>query len=384
MSTVAVSPTRSMARPLRILIVDDSEIDVDWISRLLRQQYGNRIEITDCDTGAAAMQQLERRTFDVALIDYRLPDLTGLRLLEAVTDLANDMAVIVLTGQGNESIAAQAIKSGAADYLVKRDITGESLAGVLSQAQQSVERGRSDRRLVRHLTHAKSEVDHYMRSLSHDMSANLMVLEHSFERLKHHFPHRDQFEGVSHVEACLKESKRYLDDLSLLATTGSVSVEPERVELEALVDDVLLELHPLIEMRQIVASVQGPLPVIWCNAARVRQVISNLLRNCIRHGCDPAMPRIVISSPATTDRHPPLGYCWLRIYDNGAGIPPEFQQEVFLPGRRMPGATAPGTGMGLAIVKQIVDQCGGSVGIESDGRRGTAFWIALPSSPAKN
>ena len=157
-------------------------------------------------------------------------------------------------------------------------------------------------------------------------------------------------------------------------------MDPERVELNELVAEVLLELQPLVEMRQILVAVEPPLPAIWCNPTRVRQVVSNLLRNCIRHGCDPGRPRIEISSPVRPDRPAPEGRVWLRIFDNGPGISPEFQQDVFLPGRRLPGASGPGTGMGLAIVKQIVDYCGGSVAIESDGCSGTAFWVALPSA----
>src|SRR5205085_1548258 len=241
MITATFTPVRTSVRPLRVLIVDDSETDVDWISRLLRLEFGDRVEISEADTGASAIERMEQSTFDLALVDYRLPDLTGIRLLEAINDLANDTAVILLTGQGSEAIAAQAIKSGAADYLVKRDITAESLAAVIGQARHSLERSRQDRRMVKHLTHERSEVDHFMRSLSHDMSANLMVLEHSFDRLKHHFAHPDGgFDGVIHVEACLKESKRYLDDLHTLAKTGSVSMEPQRVELDQLVSDVLL------------------------------------------------------------------------------------------------------------------------------------------------
>jgi signal transduction histidine kinase len=324
---------------------------------------------------------MEQSTFDLALVDYRLPDLTGIRLLEAINDLANDTAVILLTGQGSEAIAAQAIKSGAADYLVKRDITAESLAAVIGQARHSLERSRQDRRMVKHLTHERSEVDHFMRSLSHDMSANLMVLEHSFDRLKHHFAHPDGgFDGVIHVEACLKESKRYLDDLHTLAKTGSVSMEPQRVELDQLVADVLLELAPLIDAQRVLVDVDAGLPVVSCNSTRVRQVVSNLLRNALKHGCDPNSPRIEISSPRASDRSLPPGRAWLRIYDNGRGIPPESQQEIFLPGRRLASAGVAGTGMGLAIVKRIVDDCGGSIAVESNGRRGTAFWVALPTA----
>jgi signal transduction histidine kinase len=381
MSTMSPVTSKTAVRPLRVLIVDDSETDVDWISRLLRLEFGERVEISECDTGAAAIELMEQSTFDLALVDYRLPDLTGIRLLEAINDLANDTAVVLLTGQGNETIAAQAIKSGAADYLVKRDITAESLAAVIGQARHSLERGRQDRRMVKHLTHARSEVDHFMRSLSHDMSANLMVLEHSFERLKHHFPHQNSgIDGVTHVEACLKESKRYLDDLSTLAKTGSVSMDPERIELDQLVADVLLELAPLLDARQILVNVDASLPVVWCNSTRLRQVVSNLLRNAIRHGCDPGCPRIEIASPAAADRRCPAGHAWLRIYDNGQGIPLESQQEIFLPGRRLPSANGAGTGMGLAIVKRIVDYCGGTVAVESDGRHGTAFWVSLPKA----
>jgi signal transduction histidine kinase len=379
MSTATPTLSRTSVRPLRVLIVDDSETDVDWISRLLRLEFGDRVEITDCDTGAAAIERMEMSTFDIALVDYRLPDLTGIRLLEAVNDLANDTAVVLLTGQGNESIAAQAIKSGAVDYLVKRDLSAESLAAVIGQARHSLERGKQDRRMVRHLTRARSDVDHYMRSLSHDMTANLMVLEHSFEKLKHHFPHYDSgFDGMNHVEACLKESKRYLDDLSKLAKTGSVSQDPERVELDQLVADVLLELAPLLDARQIVVDVDAGLPGVWMNSTRCRQVISNLLRNAIHHGCSESMPRIEVSASPRTGQPTPAGFVWLRVHDNGPGIPLEAQRDIFLPGHRLPTA-GPGTGMGLAIVKRIVDECGGRISLESDGR-GTTFWLALPTA----
>jgi signal transduction histidine kinase len=373
--------SRTAVRPLRVLMVDDSETDVDWISRLGRLELGDRVEITDCDTGAAAIERMEMSTFDIALVDYRLPDLTGIRLLEAVNDLANDTAVVLLTGQGNETIAAQAIKSGAVDYLVKRDITAESLAAVIGQARHSLERGKQDRRMVRHLTKSRSDVDHYMRSLSHDMTANLMVLEHSFERIKHHFPHYDSgFEGMTHVEACLKESKRYLDDLNKLAKTGSVSKEPERIELDQLVADVLLELAPLLDARQVVVDVDSDLPAVWLNPTRCRQVISNLLRNAIHHGCSQSAPRIEVSATPRPGQPAAAGFAWLRIYDNGAGIPLEAQRDIFLPGHRLPRTAAAGTGMGLAIVKRIVEECGGRIAVESDGRRGTTFWLALPTA----
>jgi len=368
------------ARPLRVLIVDDSETDAESLSRMLRRQTDELVMTVETDTAAAALELLAHETIDVALVDYRLPDMNGLDLLRSIAAEHPETATVLLTGQGSEAVAVQAIKGGARDYLVKRDITPAGLQQVVTQAAESARIDRQHRHHLAHLQRATADLDHFVRSLSHDMSANFMVLESSFRQLKrscNEQPAPEVTEGVTHVEACLRESKRFVDDLVTLAKTGSVGMEPARVEVSQVVAEVLYELEAVITERGIVVDVEAELPVVWCNDSRVRQVIGNLVRNAIKHGCDPAFPRIVISRPVLPMPTNP-GVVWLRIYDNGSGIPAAARQEIFLPGRRLPTARAEGTGMGLAIVKRIVEHYDGSIAVDEQCTHGTAFVLSLP------
>ncbi len=237
------------------------------------------------------------------------------------------------------------------------------------------------------LQRAREELDYLIRALSHDMHANFMLLESSFSRLKRSLDDSSRAEtdpAVAHVEACLQESKRFLSDLVDLAKTGSVEMEPSQVDLAEVVDEILFEQRDALLARRVEIQVRRPLSTVWCNRRRLKQVLTNLLCNAVKHGCDPRRPRITISSDAD---EAPLGAArdgWvsIRVRDNGPGIDPRLQEEIFLPGRRLPQASADGSGMGLAIVRKIVEHYGGQVRIESAAEAGTTFVLSLPTSEA--
>lgn len=228
-----------------------------------------------------------------------------------------------------------------------------------------------------------AELDHFVRALSHDMSANFMVLEDSLRRLKRNQvrqPLADLAESFAHVEACLRESKRFLDDLVLLGKTGSVDMEAARVELDPLVREVIFEQRALLDERQIDVVVAEQLPAVWCNEVRVRQIFTNLIRNAARHGCDPHAPRIEVSEATSLDL-PDNRFTWFRVYDNGRGIPAAEREEIFLPGKRLAGAHESGTGMGLAIVQKAIAHFGGTIFVDPHGEVGTTMLFSLPNRP---
>jgi signal transduction histidine kinase len=208
-----------------------------------------------------------------------------------------------------------------------------------------------------------------------------MILESSFRDLKksaHHSP--SLLDGVTHIEACLRQSQHFLDDWMTLANTGSVDMEPTRVELTSAVQEVLFEIEPLLLERDVRVIVGADLPAVWCNPARTKQVLSNLLRNAVKHGCDPRRAEIHIGRPAGTVRPAPAGHVWLEVYDNGPGIPAASSDEIFLPGRRLACANPSGTGMGLAIVRKIVEHYGGVACVDADCRSGARLLVSFPQA----
>jgi DNA-binding response OmpR family regulator len=121
-----------------VLIVDDSAADRTTYQRYL-QQKNSPYMILEAELGVEGLELCQRCQPDVILIDYRLPDLNGIDFLTELQTQKHTPPAIILTGQGNESIAVESMKAGAQDYLVKGELTPEKLriavTGVLEKAQ---------------------------------------------------------------------------------------------------------------------------------------------------------------------------------------------------------------------------------------------------------
>jgi signal transduction histidine kinase len=247
---------------------------------------------------------------------------------------------------------------------------------------------REKQELSQQLRRTHDELNHFVRALSHDMRVNFFLLENSFSQLKQRLATRqpdDVVQSIAHVEACLRQSQRFLEDLVELGRSGSVQLEPRAVELAKVVDEALFEQRELLDERGVEVIVAPGLPTLWCNEGRLKQIVVNLLRNAVKHGCNRQSPRVTIGpeSSAGTAGGPAAHRLAFRVHDNGPGIDPRHHQEIFLPGRRLANADAEGTGMGLAIVKKIVDYYGGSVHVDPACAEGTALVVALPAKPVE-
>jgi signal transduction histidine kinase len=268
-------------------------------------------------------------------------------------------------------------------------------AGSVFHVDPGLVRAEPDREaVVRLLKKQNAELEYLVRALSHDLAASFLLLESSFCRLKRRLGQSeldDLGPLAAHVEACLRESKRLLDDLVGLARTGTVEMEPARVDLHAVLNEVLFEQGELVQARQAEIEVLCPLAEVWCNRHRFKQVLTNLIRNALRHGCDRQHPRIIVSAETGSDVSSPGGpavpaerFVVLRVHDNGPGIDPRHHEEIFLPGRRLAQAAPEGSGMGLAIVRKIAEYYGGTAQIDAQVRHGTAFLVRLPQPPPQH
>lgn len=235
-------------------------------------------------------------------------------------------------------------------------------------------------------TNDPTEILHALRGISHDMGAAHMMLEHSFRRLKTLLETRpseaspaDEMElHLSQVEACMQAARGYLDDVTRLSTSGAVEMEPEPVEVAAMLDRILLEQAALLDERGVEVRVCGQLPAVWCHPERLKQMLTNLLRNAVLHGCAPERPRVVVRACDPPEGDDSLAA--VRIHDNGPGIDRRRRREIFLPGRRLKGGKAEGSGWGLPTARRIAERFGGSLVLDTDCRHGTAFILTLPDA----
>lgn len=392
-------------RLVSLLLVDSDETVVDRLLRMIEDRFGPAARTQVARTAGEALEVLARQPIDVVLTEYQLPDADGLGLIASIAARHPGVATILLTAHGSESIAAGSLKFGARDYLAKREIDAAALHRSIAQAFQKASADREQARRIAQLERSQSEMDQVVRSLSHDMSAMFMLLDHSIQRLKDATDPADKSgaratrcggganiqataaseqsvelrplaQQFTHVEACLRESKRFLDDLTTIARTGHVQMEPSCVELDQSVAEVLFEQRELLAERNVQVNVAPGLPAVWCNPFRVKQVITNLVRNAARHGCGASEPRISIG-PWPSPDPAETGFAWLSIHDNGPGIPCNSREVIFEPGRRLAGAHADGSGMGLSIVRKIVQHYGGEVFV-APTEEGATFVFSLP------
>lgn len=114
-----------MSAAVRILLVDDNLDHVALATRALRQEASWRVETARL--GEEAIERAGEEKFDLVLLDYRLPDMTGLEVLKALRGMAKEPAIILMTSQGSEEVAIEALKLGASAYVVKNTEFGRRL-----------------------------------------------------------------------------------------------------------------------------------------------------------------------------------------------------------------------------------------------------------------
>lgn len=124
-----IPSTTPQAKVLTIVLIDDSEVDRATYRRLLREHRDRTYEIVEFDNGEDTLEWCEYKTPDIFLLDYFLPDMDGLELLQELQQQTgrNTLPVIMLTGHGNIQIAVELLKNGAQDYLEKSQITSQNL-----------------------------------------------------------------------------------------------------------------------------------------------------------------------------------------------------------------------------------------------------------------
>lgn len=134
----AAAPSRPHDAPLRILVVDDDELDRLAVRRSLNRS-STLVQVDEASSSAETLKRLGTGRYDCTLLDYFIPGVDGLSLLSAMRQVAPEMPVIVLTGRGDEEVAVELMKAGVADYLPKASLTPERLTSSIRHALELTE-----------------------------------------------------------------------------------------------------------------------------------------------------------------------------------------------------------------------------------------------------
>jgi signal transduction histidine kinase len=166
-----------------------------------------------------------------------------------------------------------------------------------------------------------------------------------------------------------------IQDLLALSRIGRAAARYESVPVQELVEDVIALYAETIATRGILVEL-GPLPVLVADRVHLQQVFQNLLSNAIKFLGDQSAPRIVVSCEEGDE------FARFEVRDNGIGIDQAYHDKIFVIFQRLQEVEVEGTGVGLAIVKKLVEQAGGRLTLRSSKNQGAAFTFTWPRRPA--
>lgn len=199
-------------RPIRVLIADDEE--PYRMVMLQRFAHASGFIVEAVDNGAEALARIATGDFDVVMLDYMMPAMNGLQVLEALVEQKSDVPVIMLTGAGSENIAAEAMKLGAYDYAAKQHLDLAHLPvlvrGVHERHQfrrEKEQRLNEERTLVRSRAHFE-QLQRAVSSIEHIANTTLAVMSLALEECEQELAPLMRSEGLPHLERAVRMMKQ--------------------------------------------------------------------------------------------------------------------------------------------------------------------------------
>jgi light-regulated signal transduction histidine kinase (bacteriophytochrome) len=365
-----------------ILIVDDEATHLKALCDTLSVES---YTTTGTPSARAALDLLRARHFDVLLTDLMMPEMNGIALLNAAREISPDVACIVMTGHGTIDSAVEAMKGGAIDYVLKPI--------KLNALMQVIARGLQVRRLhaiidqrTRELEQANKDLEAFSYSISHDLRAPLRVVDAFCQMFLEDYGDTIPAEGRRMLDQARAGSQRMsqlIDDLLAFSRFGSRPLQTGVVDMRSLATRVAAAVRTQVQAAgpagaQDVTIEIGDLPECIGDSSLLEQVLINLLSNACKFSRGRPQPRVEVSAA------PEASHNIYVVRDNGVGFDATYAHKLFGVFQRLHStAEFEGTGIGLSIVKRIVQRHGGRVWAESAPDEGAVFYFSLPAADAQ-
>jgi signal transduction histidine kinase len=385
-----------------ILIVDDDPALLEALSEMLELRM-DEVVVDKAESAGVALEWIAAKDYETIVSDIKMPGIDGLALLAKIREIRPHTPTLLITGHGQHDLAVQALRGGAYDF-IQKPIDRKYFVASLSRAlhtsrlhrQVEIQRDALERHALdlkktvdertRELREANQAKDEFLALLAHELRNPLAPIVNAVGLIATRGgddPVLGQAAQV--VERQAHQMARLLDDLLDVSriSRGKLRLRKETLNLAVIIEHAVQTSRPLIESRhhQLTVSLPPETVTLEGDSTRLEQILANLLNNAAKY-TDPG-GRIGIV--AALEDHQAV----IRIRDTGKGIAPSMIKRIFEPfvqgDLSLHRPEQGGLGIGLMLVRRLVEMHGGAVSAFSDGPgQGSEFVVRLPALGAEN
>ncbi|MAT38445.1 MAG: hypothetical protein CL946_02445, partial [Ectothiorhodospiraceae bacterium] len=253
-------------------------------------------------------------------------------------------------------------QSGA--ILITRDVTKRR------EAEDQLHKTNED------LLHKNEELDRFSQTVAHDLKNPLSVISGLADLVQNDVESIETSELldiITHVKQATSKMHALIESLLELSRVEDADIKIEQLDMKQILDSVIDQIQPTLEKEGASLTRPETLPMCYGYAPWIENVWINYISNAVKYGGSP--PEIVIESESENEN------VVFHVKDNGRGIPPDKIDQLFRPFTRLESKKAEGHGLGLSIVRRIIDRLGGETFVSSEVSKGSTFSFTLPANP---
>lgn len=363
----------SQAKKLSILVVDDTPENLRLLIRMLTE-HGYRVR--SAPNGEHALATVHKELPDLILLDILMPDIDGYEVCRRLKadEQTRDIPVIFISALDEVFDKITAFSIGGVDYITKPFQLEEVLARV--QTHLSLEELRQTLQGQNQQLQAQNqELDAFAHTVAHDLKSPLANVLASLSLMQTYAPNLDE-DMRELLRISVRASRKMtniINELLLLASVRREAVQPAPVNMAEVVNQALDRLSQMIDEHRAELIVPARWPLAQGYAPWIEEVWANYVSNGLKYGGQP--PHLELGATPQAD-----GMLRFWVQDNGPGLSPKARASLFTEFTRLDQVRAEGHGLGLSIVRRIIDKLGGQCGVESASGQGSVFYFTLPAS----
>jgi two-component system, sensor histidine kinase and response regulator len=371
---------------LNILVVDDEYGMRRGAERALRDITMNlpdingevRFSIRTAASGKELEERMNEGPTDILVLDHKLPDTTGLDILDRLNKSSIDILVIMITAYASLDTAVTATRRGAYDFLAK-PFTPEELRGAVRKAARHLILQRQARRLAEEKRQVRFQ---FVSVLAHEMKAPIAAIE-GYLQMIHERSVGDKLQDYDHmVDRCLlriEGMRKLIADLLDLTSieSGQRQRKPTAIDLAEIARQSIENVKAEAQRRDISIQLDMPAGLIMeADRTELEMIFNNLISNSVKYNRDHGQVVITLGLSGDEVR--------IQVQDTGMGMPEEEPQPLFSVFSRIKNKKPRhilGSGLGLSTLKKIVMLYNGDIAVKSKPDVGSTFTATLQKAP---